>query len=635
MLQAINDKAKGLVGGIIILFISIPFALWGIQEYVGGAEQPYAAKVNDVEITMRDYEEAVARQRQRLQSMFGGELPNDQAFENRIKQQVVEQLITQRVLEQMTISTGYMVSDSELARQIQNMEAFQQDGKFAVSIYENMLRSQGMSPSEFEYLFRRDLMVQQLQNGITKSSIVDNNSLALIDRLQKQTRDVSFLQFDQSVYLSKVELTEEEINQYFNENQSRYMHPEKVSIAYVELKADDLAIDAPVDEEELRRQYDDYVARIADTEQRKARHILIQLNADDDEATRNNKKQKIQDALDKIKAGESFEALAKTVSEDPGSAAQGGDLDWVAKGMMVPAFEDALFKLDKGEVSDIVTSSFGYHIIRLDDIKADKPEDFETKKAELVTLLQQEVIDNAFYERSELMATLAYENDQTLQPVAESLGVNIATTDLFTRVSGQGIAANDKVRQAAFSTAVLKEGRNTDVIELAENHIVVFRIDQHQPSKTKSLDEVRPQVELSLKAITAKQLAQADALQALADLESGKPIVDVAQINKGELKQLGNIDRNHSSVDKRIVSNAFQMHKSDADKAVYKLVDLSNAVVVVAVNKVTEAEASSAKAEELAAIQRQMQSVVSNQEMTAIMDYLKAQSEIIKSKDLL
>ena len=633
MLQAINDKAKGLIGGIIILFISVPFALWGIQEYIGGAEQPYAAKVNDIEISLRDYEESLARQRQRLESALGDKVPTDAAFEKTLKRQVLDQLITQRVLEQLVTGTGYSIPDTKLAQQIHQIEAFQQDGNFVASMYQGVLSSQGMSPAEFEYLFRRDLMVKQLQDAITKSAIVDNATLETLDRLQNQTRNISYLLFKQSAYMPEISLTGEEVSAYFSENQDRYMHPEKVSVSYIELTANDLAVNTPVNEEDLRRQYDEYVASLSDNEQRKARHILIQVSADADDAVRAEKQQKLQGALNKVKAGGSFEELAKSLSEDPGSASNGGDLGWVSKGMMVPAFEEALYKLNKGEVSDVVTSSFGYHIIKLDDIKGETPVPFAEKKAELVKQQQQHSIDNEFYERSELLATLAYENDQTLQPAAEALGLTIKQTDLFTRTSGQDVAQHEAVRKAAFAEGVIKEGRNSDIIEVSKNHVVVLRMQQHEPTKAMSLKEVQPSVELALKSVKAREKAQAAALQALADLQSSRSLENYANDQHVEVKKLGEIKRNQSDVDQRIVISAFSMAKPESGKTEYDILELSNGIAVIALHEVKAATEAS-KPAELQMARQQLETNISNQEMSAMLDYLRDQSDIMTGKDL-
>jgi len=634
MLQSINDRAKGILGWIVIAFISVPFALWGIQEYIGGAPERFAAKINDHEISIRDYDRALARERDRLQDIFGGDLPNDAAFEKGIKERVVDQLVARNVLEQRVIGAGYRISNDNLARKIQTMESFQQDGKFASASYEQILNSQGMSVSQFEYLYRRDLIVQQLQEGVTKSSIVGKSATEQLNKLQQQMRDISYLLFKQSSFLSDVSVTEEEIQQFYDENQERYMHPEQTSITYVELKTEDLTVDVPVDEEALRRQYDEYMASLNDQQERKARHILVQLSDSADEATKAAKKQKIEDVLSQLKSGASFEKLAKSTSDDPGSASKAGDLGWVTKGMMVPAFEEALFKLKKGEISNVVKSSFGYHIIKLDDVKgSSKPETFASRKETLLKELKQEAVSNMFYERSELMATLAYENDDSLQTVADDMGLKIQQSKLFTRVAGQGIANNKKVRDAAFDSSVLKEGRNSDVIELAKNHILVLRVEEHIETKPKALSEVKTVVEISLKSNNAKQQAQATALQALADLQQGKSLDEFAKSKHAEVKNLGNVKRDHVGADTEVVRAAFQMAKPSSSDKSYKTVELHDGIAVVSVNAVKEST-DITKREDLLALEKELQIDLSNQEMMSILDFLESKSEIIKGKEL-
>ncbi|MDH5571273.1 MAG: SurA N-terminal domain-containing protein [Gammaproteobacteria bacterium] len=632
MLQAINDKAKGILGWVIILLISIPFALWGIQEYLGNGPQPFAVKVNDTEISVAQYEEALSRHKQRLESMFGGSLPTGEEFDKSVKRQVVDQLVSRAVIENVAREAGFRIANETLAKNIQGMESFQSEGKFMSSNYKQVVNSQGMSVSEFEYLYRKDLMVQQLQNGIVKSSIVDVASLELISRIQRQTRDVDYLRFKQSAYVSEIDISDEQAQAYYTENKQRYMTPEQVSIAYVELKGEDLKVDVDVDEEALRRQYDEYVAGLAQNDERKARHILVQLPEGADAATKTSKKKIIEDALKKIQSGESFEAVAKAISEDPGSASKGGDLGWVNRGMMVPAFDDALFKMAKGEVSAVVQSSFGYHIIRLDDVKATAIASFESKREELIKDLKRNEIDNVFYERSEIMATTAYENDQSLQPVTEALGLTIKTTPLFTQFAGQGIAQHEAVRKAAFNAAVVKEGRNSDVIDLGNNHIVVLRMDEHKASTARSFDDVKPQVLTTLKAIQAKEKAQASALQALSDLEQGKSMASIAKDSHVELKKLGVIKRDHTGVDPQLLASAFKM-KRPAAKAEFKTVELVDGVALIALNAVHEST-EAAKPEDMQALAKELESGLSNQEILAVLDYLKSQSDIVTAKNL-
>ena len=632
MLQTINDKAKGILGWVIIAFISVPFALWGIQEYIGGSPQPFAAKVNEVEVTPAEFEQAVLRQRQQLESMFGGQLPSNPQFDKSIKQQVINQLINRKLLEDYIEKAGYNISDSLLAKKIQQMEVFQEDGKFASKSYKQIVNSQGMSVGQFEYVFKQDLKVGQVQDGISKTSFVAAGEVNLLSQIQNQLRDVSYIVFEQSQYKDQLSITEDEIAQYYADHKDNYLNPETTSVAYIEITAADIKPESEINEEELRRQYDEYVAGIASNEERKARHILVQVNASDDDATRQQKKQKISAALKRIQQGEDFSKVAKAVSEDPGSATQGGDLGWVNKGMMVPAFEDALFALKKGQTSAIVESEFGYHIIQLEDIKANKADSFEQKRDELVKAAQQQEIDNLFYERSEVMATLAYENDDSLEPVAEALSAEIKHSKQFNRLVGEGIASNEKVRQTAFSDLLLKEGRNSDVIELGKNHILVMRTEQHQPAKPKRLDEVKAQVEQALRLQKIQQLAKADSQKVLAELKAGQSMADVAKKKGLSFKHLGFINRQSTDAERLIVEAAFTQAKPVNKQASYTTTPLARGLALIAVNDVKNSE--KIDAEESKKLQQQMAADISARELMAFIGLLREQADIIIANDL-
>jgi peptidyl-prolyl cis-trans isomerase D len=629
MLQAINDRIKGIVGGVIIFLISITFMSWGIQEYLTSAQEKFAAKIGDTEVSMREFENAVSNQRQRYQEMFNGQVPFD---DQSLKKQVLDKLVMQRVLEQAVVGEGYRIPDKMLGEEIRNMAPFQQDGKFVEGLYRSTLESQNMSAAEFEQLVRRDLMRMQLTNGVNKSTVVPDAAIQTFDRYQNQTRDVSYLLFSSARYAAEVGITPDEVQSYYNEHLDRYQYPEQVKIAYVELRADDIKTDAPVDEEQLHRLYDEYVAGLSATEQRKARHILIGLGASDNDQARADKKKKAEDILAQLRKGKPFAELAKQHSQDPGSAEKGGDLGWVSKGMMVPAFEQALFALKKNEISDIVTSEFGYHIIQAEDIKSAQPASFADKKAELLRSAQQQDIDNLFYERSERIATLAYENDQSLQPVADALGLTIKQTDWFNTMAGPGMAMADAVRKAAFSESVLKEGRNSEVIELDKNHIVVLRVAEHQPAKPRSLDEVRTMVELSLKAEKAKSRIQAASLQALADIQSGKTAESIATEQRVELKKAGSVTRTAAGVDRRILQAAFSMNKPDG-KASYDTVELADGIALVAVHAVAEGQLST-QPEALQAAARNLSADIAARELLSVMNYLKSESDVVIGKDL-
>lgn len=632
MLQSIHDKAKGILGIIIVIFIGLVFTLWGIGDYLTGATEKFAAKVDDVQISQSEFDQGLAKQRQRLEQMFKGEVPKDPLFEQRIKDQVLEQLITQRVLQKMVADEGYRIPDQVLGQKIKSMEAFQQAGVFAVDTYQELVQSQGMAVKEFENLFRNDLAVQQLQDAVMRSSVIGQSELNILNRIQNQSRDVNYLLFNDGQFTSGVDVSAEEIATYFDANQDAYMYPETVSVSYIELKASSLAKDIPVDEEAVKRLYDDYVASVASKEQRKASHILIDVAADADQAIVSSKKAEADALIARLNKGESFAALAKQYSADPGSAAKGGDLGWVSKGMMVPEFEKALFKLDKGAVSAAIKSAFGYHIIQLNDIKAEKTISFADKKSALTQQFQAQAIEDHFYEQSELMATTAYENDQSLQEVSNALGLEINTSSAFSRHQGEGIAMNENVRKAAFDSAVLSEGRNSEIIELGRNHALVLRVNTHTEAKPKALEDVKMQIETVLRTQKAKQKSQAAALSALAKLESGEAIDSKSVKGAALLMKLGAIKRDHQTADPVVVRNAFMMPKPENNKPVYKVVELATGSAIIELTAVNSpAEASK---EQLEVLIKQYQNEQATRDMAAVLDYLKSKSDIVRAKAL-
>jgi len=632
MLQSIHDKAKGILGIIIVAFIALVFALWGIGDYLTGATEKFAAKVDDMQISQSQFEQGMARQRQQLEQMFQGKVPDSPAFQKRMKEQVLEQLITQKVMQKMVIDEGYRVADVVLAQKIKNMEAFQKDGAFDNKSYEALIQSQGMGVKEFENLYRNDLAVQQLQGAITRSSIIGQAELNILNQIQQQSRDINYLQFNDVNFIADIKVTDEDIQKYYELNRGRYMHPEMVSISYVELTQDNLAKDIPVDEEAVRRLYDEYVANIASKEQRKAQHILIAVAADADAETLQQKKKLIDDLSARIKNGESFEKLAKENSEDPGSAPNGGDLGWVSKGMMVPEFETVLFKLDKDQVSEAIKSSFGYHLIRFSDRKSEKVASFDSKKVELEKQYKAQLLEDSFYEKSELMATVAYENDQGLTEVADKLDLQIKTTDSFSRLSGKGIAVNKKVRDAAFIPDVISEGRNSEIIELSKNHVLVLRVDTHTEAKQKNLDEVKNIIKAAISTEKAREKSMALALQTLAKLEQGESIESKSTQASGKLTKLGSVKRDNTTANKQVLTEAFTMSKPSADKAVYKVIEIPTGTAVIELKSVTAP--APATTEQLQTLTKQFESQQSNRDMGAILEYLKSKSKIVRAAEL-
>lgn len=631
MLQSINDRIQGWIGWFVVALISVPFALWGIQSYLGGGSEKFIAKVNDVEITNAQFDRALSQQRARLQQMFGKNMPDNDAYNEILKKQVMEQLITTEVLNQYANKNGFALSDQGLAQAIRSIDAFKEDGQFSQQLYERVLNSQGMSLAGFEAIYRQELTTAQLQNAIRSSAFATQSAVNQEQALKNQQRNVSYILFNASDFLDKVSISDEQAKQYYTENAFRFMTPEQVSVRYLELKTEDLESEIPVGDADIKKRYDEYVSRVKSNEQRKAKHILINLAA----GASAEEEQKAQDKIDSIKkqldAGVKFEELAKKNSQDEGSASNGGDLGLVSRGMMVKPFEDALFALKKGQVSDVIRSEFGFHIIKLDDIQVPEVASFASKKASLEKELKESGVQNLFYERAEMMANLAYENPESLDLVAEQLNLKIKTTELFTRTNGKGIAANDKVRAAAFQDAVLKEHLNSDAVEISNKHVVVIRVDQHKPSEPKSFEQVKKQIVAELKNKEAGRLAVDKASMVFKELVSDSSVDNwkkQAKIYSKNAISLNLVKRDDKKANRQIIQSAFKMSKPASNAVSVKQVAVGGGnTAIVAVHSVVDIKTMADKTSAEAA-QKQLKEKLANQEFTAAIEAIKSQFDI-------
>ena len=409
MLQAINDRIKGWLGIVIVVLIGLPFALWGIQSYFDDAGPRYAAKVNDSEISASEFERSVSMQRQTLLSQNGGKLPVE---ENVLRERTLSQMINQRLLEGVTYESGYRISDAVLSERIRQL--FTVDGEFDRQRFEATVASIGMNIPMYEHALRNELRLQQMQSGIANSAFVTNQEVNYLAKISEQTRDISVLTLNIDHFSTAARATDEEIKQYYDANLSQFMVPEKMKVDYVEITSDALAENVDIDEDQIKKMYDDYVKSVSGREERRASHILIQASENKAAA-----QIKIESLKKELELGADFAELAKQHSEDPGSAANGGDLDWVALGEMVKPFEKALFALDKGAVSDVVETQFGYHLIKLVDVRSEPVIPLGVKRYEFEDEIKADSVASMFYDLSERLASTAYENPDSLDVVVE------------------------------------------------------------------------------------------------------------------------------------------------------------------------------------------------------------------------
>lgn len=582
MLQAINDQIKGCLGIGIVVVIGLSFSLWGIQSYLDDSGPIYAAKVNGVEISANAFERSVSRQRQSLLQQYGGTLPIEEKV---LRESTLSQMVNQQLLEGVTFDSGYRISDLLLSENIK--QQFSVDGVFDRDRFEIGVASLGMSVPFYENTLRNELRVKQMQSSIAYSGFITNREAKELADLDAQTRDISVLTFSANKLSSVAEATDEEIKQYYDANLQQFMVSEKIKIDYVEINSDSLTENVEVDEESIKRMYDDYVESVSGREERSAQHILLPFGEDKSTA-----KSKLESIKQEIEGGASFAELAKKHSQDTGSASDGGDLGWIALGEMVKPFEQALFAMDKDAVSDVVETQFGYHLIKLKDIRSEAVEPLAVKRAEFEEELKSDGVASMFYDASERLASIAYENPDDLDLVVDELGLEVVTTGYFSRDEGQDIAANEKVRNIAFSSLVLEEGSNSDVIEISPTHVVVIRLNEHKPASAIPLEVVRPTVSNILKSQKDKEQTKAVALMVKSKIEAGESIDSQKKegVKIETLKALGRKDDAKVSAP-AILHSAFEIQPVRDGVPSVSLVDLyAGDVALVVLDKVNSPE---------------------------------------------
>ena len=558
MLQAIRDKVTGWIAYGIIFLISVPFALWGVNSYLGGGEVPPAATVNGEEITQPALDRAYANYRQRLAQLFGGSIPETLGSELMLREQVLGQLVEEAALRQYTQKQRYRIGDEELNSVIRGMDVFQRDGQFDTDTYQAQLRSLGYSPPGFEEELRRSGAMEQLQSGILATAFATPVLEKQFTDLKNQSRKIRSLAY--SVDKTAIQPDADEIEQHYLSHTDRYRTAEEVRIDFIELSLDGIKQGIEVSADDVYARYQENKATYTSEEIRDTSHILITVNGDEDAAPA---LARITEIRERIVNGESFADLARELSEDPGSASEGGSLGEVERGVMVPTFEAALFSMEVDQLSQPVKTPFGWHLIKLDSISGGEIQSFETVKSTLLDEIRTQLAEGQIYDLVENVANIVYEQSDSLLAAAEQLDLTVQTSDWFDRLSGQDIAVEPKVRQMAFSAEVLQQGLNSEAIELDNERVVFIRLNQLRPATEKPLDQVQELIKSELVTIKAREQSLKSGMAALAELNAGKTLDDLAVEWSASIRDHGFVERNQSEIDGAILRRTFSMPKPE------------------------------------------------------------------------
>ena len=512
---------------VFLVLITLPFAFWGVESYVRNTDSDIAvASVGGGKISQQELQAAMREQQDRMRTQLGGKV-DPAVFETpQMRRAVLDSLITQRLLADQARKAKLVVGDQQLIQFIANVPSLQDNGKFSKERYEALVAAQGMSKEMFEARVRQDIAVQQLALPVTEAGIVGTVASGRWAATQIERREISELQLVPDNFTSKVKLAGDAVQKYYEANRKLFELPEQVRAEYLVLSRDALAAQAAIGDEDIKAYYKTHDARFKEAESRRASHILIRADKNAPEAEANAAKAKAEELLGQVrKAPADFAKLAKQHSQDPGSAAKGGDLDWFGRGAMVKAFEDTVFALKDGQVSDVVRSDFGFHVIRVTGIRPERIKSIDDVKTEIVAELRREIGTKKYAEAAEAFGNMVYEQSDSLKPAAEKWKLEVRQTSWIAK--GGKLAPtidSPKLSGALFSDDALKNKRNTETVEVAPGTLVSARVLEHKPAALQPMESVRAEIEKRLIREEAASLAIKDGEEKLARLSRGEAV---------------------------------------------------------------------------------------------------------------
>jgi peptidyl-prolyl cis-trans isomerase D len=614
MLDAIRKHTQGWLAKAILALITIPFALFGIDSYLNQAGGNVAvATVAGEKISVQEFSNSIENVRNRLQSE-GQKVDAALLDSPELKQSVLEGLITRRLVNKEVQRVHFKISDDQLNQHILGMPEFQENGKFSEDLYQKTLQQNKLTAAKFESSIRNDMMTQQARDGIAKLAFAPQAIAEKALEFAFQQREVSTVDIKASEFISQVNITPEQVKEYYELHKDKFKVPEQVKLEFALLSAAGLMGQVSVSDEEVKEFYDANAAKLQGDEQRQASHILIGFSGQDKAAA----KEKALDILAQVKKNpKSFEELAIKYSQDTGSATKGGDLGSFGRGAMVKPFEDAVFGMKVNQISDLVESEFGYHIIKLTGVTGESSS-FEQMKPQIKAELIFQKAQAKYAELSEDFSNIVYEQSASLEPVAKKFNLQLQTTPWMSRADGAKFFKNDKLMAMAFSDEVLKEKRNSEAVEVSPNNLVAVRVIEYKPEAPRSFDEVKSGIESVLKLEQAVKLATEKGESTLAKLKSAESVKALEWIPPVLVDR-----KNAQGLSNSVMNQVFKINTEQLP-AYAGFMDENKAYVIVKVLKVTN---------QLGDDEDAKQTAESEYQAALAAEYISAYAASLKSKE--
>jgi peptidyl-prolyl cis-trans isomerase D len=541
MLDVFRNSAKGTAGKVIVGLIVITFVFFGADSIMSIVGNTSPATVNGEDISNDDYQRLLSSRQQELTSQFGAEVAAQLANSPFLKEEIIESLVSQKLQTQLVSQLEFDASEEQVLKTFADIPAFQLDGKFDQDMYQNILAANGFNHQTFVNAQKAQVALTQMQAGIANTAFSVDKVVDRYAELNAQTREIRYKEFNAADYEDKVTLTDEELEQYYLENDSQYLSEEQVKVKYFTVTVDGLAEEIEVTESDIESAYNSYMASLASEETREISHILF---ADGDDQTA-----EAEAALERINAGESFADLASELSDDPGSAEFGGSLGVLIPDVYVPEFYDAAIALtEEGQVSGMVTTQYGIHLIRLDALSSEAPKSLDEMRRELVADIKLQTANEEMLIVRSQLSDEAFAADY-IEDVAEVFQADVIESDWLTRSGDNSVFSEAEAIEASFSTQVVDDGLISDVVRLSNGDLLVAQKVDYKPEDVKPFDEVKAEVVASLTQVKASELMKSE----LEDILSN----DLTAVS--DWTEVPALTRDSSDVPFEVTSKAFEM----------------------------------------------------------------------------
>jgi len=630
MLLSIRDRTSGWIAYVIVGLLVVPFALFGLYNYVGNGGPQVIATVGEAEITRTQLDQAYQQRQSELRRMLGDQYDPAVFSTDNLRRQVLEQLIDRQALVNYARDNRLRASDADVSQAVRSQSMFQVDGQFSSERYQRLLQQNSLTAEAYESQIRRDLSISLLQRAVQSTPYTSDQTVDRLITLQAQQRELAWVTLPTADYRDAIEVTPADLEAWYDNNREQYREPEQAQLRYLSLSAEAIAPTLEISEQTVRERYDQRASGSGEDAARSVRHILAAVPEDGDEAAVDAARQTIVEARERIRAGESFAAVAEAVSDDSGSAGRGGSLGVIEQSDVADAFAETAWSLQPGDLSQPVRTPFGWHLIEVTDAQAADLPPFEQMRASIRETIAMERAERRVTERANTLETLAFENPLTLEPAADAAGLSVQSTDwIDASADDTGIAGDSAVLETAFSDAMLDNRENSDLIELEDGGYAVIRVTDYRSARIRPLDAVRDQAVSAYRDQRANAAARADA-QRIADAvnagespETAAIGIDAAQLNAPVMG-----GRNDRSLPAGVRERGFRLSGPDGSGDRAGVGRLSTGWAAVVVESVEPGDPAAVSAERRDQLRQTLTDLDGQASVQAVVAALRAQADV-------